>query len=384
MYRSYRLTAYDRRLLWELFKAGHTQAEIAGRLEKSIPTVRRAIRERGGVAPRRRHRSAHHLSFEEREEISRGLAMGCSIRAIATKLDRSPSTICREIQRNGGRHRYRAKHADQRAWQRAQRPKRCRLADNARLCRLITKKLYAKWSPQEISGWLKHRYPGDRSMQISHETIYQALFIQARGLLKRELIKELRRAKQHRTARASNPKGKGRERPLQGLSIRERPAEVEDRAVPGHWEGDLITGTNNSYIATLVERRTRYCMLFKVANKETEEVVRVLKRGVKRLPKELWKSLTWDRGSEMTNHPDFTVATGVDVYFCDPQSPWQRGSNENTNGLLRQYFPKGTDLSVHSQRQLDKVARELNARPRQTLDFETPAELLTRSVAPTV
>jgi len=237
------------------------------------------------------------------------------------------------------------------------------------------------WSPKQIDGWLKRQYPDDENRHVSHETIYRSLFIQARGVLKKELLQTLRSQRTIRRSRQHSIKNEGLGKICNAVSIRERPASVEDRAVPGHWEGDLIAGSNNSYIATLVERQTRYAMLVRVKGKDTETVISALIKHAEKLPTELYKSLTWDRGKEMADHQRFSLATNIAVYFCDPQSPWQRGSNENTNRLLRQYFPKGTDLSVHSQATLNKVARQLNERPRETLDFETPAERFNACVA---
>ena len=306
---------------------------------------------------------------------------GHSLRSIAASLGRAPSTVSREINRNGGRRRYRASEADQSAWDRAHRPKRCKLVQNRALARIVAKKLKQLWSPEQIAGWLKRTYPDDENLQVSYETIYRSLFIQARGALKKELLQHLRRKRATRRSRHHTQKTDNHGRILDTVSISERPAAAEDRAVPGHWEGDLISGKNNTHIATLVERHTRLVMLAKVDNKKTETVINALIKQAHKLPRELYKSLTWDRGKEMADHKRFSLATDIDVYFCDPQSPWQRGSNENTNGLLRQYFPKGTDLSVHSQAKLNAVARQLNERPRKTLDFETPAERFSQCVA---
>ena len=330
-----------------------------------------------------RRRSILALSLVEREEISRGVASQLSLRSIAAQLGRSPSTISREVKRNGGDGNYRAAHADQTAFDRGCRPKLCKLACNRPLSRVVAAKLQLNWSPEQIAGWLKREYPEDESNQVSHETIYRSLFVQARGVLKKELQQHLRSERAIRRSIHSGQHKDGRGQIPHAISIRERPASVEDRAVPGHWEGDLIAGSNNSYIATLVERYTRYVMLIKVDDRKSGTVVPALIKQAKKLPTELYKSLTWDRGSEMTDHQRFTMATNIDVYFCDPQSPWQRGSNENTNRLLRQYYPKGTDLSVHSQAALDKVARQLNERPRKTLNFETPAERFNACVAST-
>ena len=269
----------------------------------------------------------------------------------------------------------------QAAWDRARRPKPCRLLQNRALARIVARKLKQVWSPEQIAGWLKHTYSHDKRYQVSHETIYRTLFIQARGALKKELLQHLRRTRGMRRSRHHTQKTPDHGRITETVSIRERPAEAQDRAVPGHWEGDLLFGSNNSQIATLVERHTRYVMMVKVNSKDTETVINALVKHARQLPRELYASLTWDRGSEMADHRRFTLATDIQVYFCDPQNPWQRGSNENTNGLLRQYFPKGTDLSVHSQAKLNAVARQLNERPRKTLNFETPAERFSQCVA---
>jgi IS30 family transposase len=319
----------------------------------------------------------------EREEISRGIVADLSIRAIALLLGRAPSTVSREINRNGGRSAYRANMADEAAWERAHRPKTCKLAQNPALARIVAEKLQLEWSPRQIAGWLEVHYPNDEMYQVSHETIYLTLFIQARGALKKELLKYLRRPRAMRRSRHSNLKGKGLGQITNAVSIRERPAESEDRAVPGHWEGDLLCGSNNSQIATLVERHTRYVMLVRVPSKDTKTVVNALIKQAHKLPRELYKSLTWDRGAEMADHQKFSLATDIKVYFCDPQHPWQRGSNENTNGLLRQYFPKGMDLSNVHQNRLNAVARRLNERPRETLQFRTPAEKFNECVAST-
>src|SRR6476659_1969598 len=297
-------------------------------------------------------------------------------RSMARSLGHSPSTVSREISRNGGYDRYRAAQADDQAWARSRRPKRCKLADSPRLRQAVARKLRLSWSPEQIAGWLKRAHPEEGSCRVSHETIYRSLFVQARGVLKKELLGHLRSKRTIRRSRQAGQNGDGRGQIKDIVSIRQRPAAVEDRAVPGHWEGDLLAGSKNSYIATLVERHTRYVMLAKVANKDTQTVVSALIKQAKKLPTELYKSLTWDRGKELTDHRRFTLTTNIDVYFCDPQSPWQRCSNENTNGLLRQYFPKGTDLSVHSAEAIAAVAATLNARPRTTLAWTTPAEAL--------
>jgi len=321
--------------------------------------------------------------LEEREEISRGLAGDESLRIIASRIGRSPSTVSREIERNGGRSRYRATKADNRAWQRACRPKPCALARKGRLRLTVARKLAREWSPEQIAGWLKRTYPDDATMHVSHETIYKSLFVQSRGVLRKELMKHLRTKRAFRHAKGYSTRGQVRGRIIDGISISERPPEVDDRAVPGHWEGDLISGSGNTHIATLVERQTRFTMLVKVNGKDTGAVVGAISRQVRRLPGELRGSLTWDRGMEMAGHKALTTATDLEVYFCDPQCPWQRGTNENTNKLLRQYLPKKTDLSVHSQADLNRIAKKLNQRPRKTLNYMTPAEKLHVSVAPT-
>jgi len=299
-------------------------------------------------------------------------------------MNRAASTVSREIRRHGGGPAYRAHDADRQAWASALRPKRCLLATKRKLRDIVESKLILDWSPEQISGWLKTQYPDDPSMRVSHETIYRSLFIQARGVLKKELMDYLRSKRRMRRSRHASVHGHSQGRIVDAISIRERPAEAEDRAIPGHWEGDLLAGGNNSYLATLVERHSRFLMLIKLPGKDTAAVVAALSKHVRRLPAALRRSLTWDRGLEMAKHKDFTVATDVQVYFCDPQSPWQRGTNENTNLLLRQYFPRGTDLSIHSQAYLDRVALRLNRRPRKTLGFQTPASKLRASVASTV
>jgi len=335
----------------------------------------------GGIRPPDRRRAAGALSLGEREEISRGLSTRCSLRQIARSLGRSPSTISREVLRNGGADRYRATRSDQAAWDRARRPKHCKLACRPALARTVSAKLRRNWSPEQIAGWLKRTWPGEPHNQLSHETIYRSLFIQTRGVLKKELLEHLRARRTIRRSRHATLKRGGLGQIRDAVSISERPASVEDRAVPGHWEGDLIGGSKNSYVATLVERHSRYVMLVKVANKDTESVVTALIKQSRKLPSELYRSLTWDRGKELADHKRLALAADVEVYFCDPRSPWQRGSNENTNRLLRQYLPHGTDLSLHSQAQLSAIARQLNERPRKTLLYRTPAETFAECVA---
>ena len=378
--RRYRFTLQERRELWGRWKKGQTLMEISAALGRQNKTsVYGVLQRAGGVAPRPRTRAQTHLSATEREEISRGLMAGHSIRGLARQLGRSPSTVSREIERNGGRDAYRAAAADNRAWECAERPKSCLLASNEPLRRLVADRLQQDWSPQQIAGWLKESHDNQPAMQISHETIYRSLFIQARGLLKKELLGHLRSGRSIRRGKTATLKGKPRSL-VDMISIRERPAEAEDRAVPGHWEGDLIAGSNNSYIATLVERHSRFVSLVQVANRESATVVSALAQHVQQLPAGLMRTLTWDQGKEMAAHKGFTVATDVQVYFCDPRSPWQRGSNENTNGLLRQYFPKGADLSHFTQEHLDAVADRLNGRPRMTLGYKTPSDKLAEAL----
>ena len=376
-----RYTDAQKALMWDRWQKGESLHQIARLFDRHHSSVRGVLAESGGIRPPARRRSARALTLGEREDVSRALVAGHSIRAIASMLRRAPSTISRELRRNGGAERYRASHADQAAWDRAHRPKTCKLALHPTLAERVADKLQQQWSPQQIAGWLMRSYPEDATSQVSHETIYRTLFIQSRGALKKELLEHLRRTRAMRRSRHHTQKATDHGRISDTVSIRERPADVEDRAVPGHWEGDLLCGSGNSQIATLVERSTRYVMLVKVDRKDTQTVVDALIRTARQLPNELYKSLTWDRGKELADHRRFTLATDIQVYFCDPQSPWQRGSNENTNGLLRQYFPKGIDLSVFSQAKLDEVARSLNERPRKTLNYETPIERYRQAVA---
>jgi len=376
-------TEEQKALMWDRWQKGDTLHDIGRLFDRHHSSIQGIFSRAGGIRPPDRTRSCLALSLSEREEISRGLVAGRSIRAMATALGRAPSTISREIQRNGGPQDYRAAPADKAAWDRTRRPKTCKLVNNHAMARLVAEKLRQFWSPEQIAGWLKRTFPDDENNQVSHETIYRSLFIQARGALKKELLQYLRTQRRMRQPRKASLKGKGLGDIAGAIPIRDRPASVEDRALPGHWEGDLISGSNSSYIATLVERHTRYVMLAKVDGKDTETVIKALINHARKLPSELYSSLTWDRGKEISDHKHFTLATDVKVYICDPQSPWQRGSNENTNGLLRQYFPKGTDLSVHSQAKLNAVARQLNTRPRKTLNFETPADRFNQCVAST-
>lgn len=369
--------------MWDRWQRGESLHEIARLFDRHHSSVREILAASGGIRPPLRRRSPRALTLAEREVISRGLVAGHGLRAIAVSLQRAPSTISREIARNGGSEAYRASQADEAAWARARRPKLCKLATHRVLARWVAAKLQHHWAPQQIAGWLKHSYPDDTSCQVSHETIYRTLYIQSRGALKKELLAHLRRSRAMRRSRHHTQKTDDHGRITDTVSISERPACVDDRAVPGHWEGDLLFGNKNSQIATLVERKTRYVMLVKVDRRDTETVINALIKHAHKLPRELYRSLTWDRGSEMADHHRFTLATDIQVFFCDPYHPWQRGSNENTNGLLRQYFPKGMDVSGITQAKLNAVARELNERPRQTLGFETPAERFQQAVAST-
>jgi IS30 family transposase len=370
-------------LMWERWRKGESLQKIAQLFGRNHSSISRILAETGGIRPAPRCRSRLALTLTEREEISRAVVAGQSIRSIARSIGRAPSTVSREIKRNGGEDSYRATQADQSAWDRARRPKPCKLAENRRLSNIVASKLQLQWSPEQIAGWLKQTYAGNEEYQVSHETIYRTLYIQARGALKKELLAHLRRTRAMRRSLHHTQKTDNHGRIVDAISISERPATAEDRAIPGHWEGDLLFGSHNSQIATLVERQTRYVMLVKVAGKDSETVVNALIKNARKLPQELYKSLTWDRGKEMADHKRFTLATQIQVYFCDPQNPWQRGSNENTNGLLRQYLPKGLDLSTYSQAKLNELARRLNERPRKTLDYETPAQRFYQSVAAT-
>jgi IS30 family transposase len=378
-----RLSRSEFQALWSLWRQGQTFETMSQALERGLEGVYAVVARHGGIPPRVRVRARRALSLPEREEISRGLAAGASVRGLARALGRAPSTISREIRRHGGDTRYRAAVADAQAWRWGARPQRCRLACHRRLCRVVAGRLRADWSPQQIAQWLVTTYPEDPTMRVSHETIYRTLYVQARGALKKELVAHLRRRRAIRQSRAAARRDAPRGPIPAAVSIADRPPSVNDRALPGHWEGDLLTGTQRSHIATLVERHSRYVLLVRLRGRETQTVVTALSRRVRRLPEGLMRSLTWDRGGEMAQHQRFTMATEVQVYFCDPRSPWQRGSNENTNGLLRQYFPKGTDLTSVTQQQLDAVAHKLNTRPRQTLGWRTPAAVLAATVAST-
>jgi IS30 family transposase len=379
MARGYRrFSPADEDEIWERLRAGHAAKPAARALGFPTGTVRAYLVRCGGIRPAPRRRSSGRLSLSEREEISRGLAAGRSLRAIAAGLRRAPSTISREVAAHGGRDRYRAAPADQLAWSRARRRQACKLATHPALRAIVAEKLQQEqWSPQQIAGWLKATYPHEAEMQVSHETIYRTLFIQSRGALRKELTKHLRTGRViRRPAGTRLPDGRGGRPGI--LNISDRPAEAVDRAVPGHWEGDLVFGKRMSPVATLVERSTRFVMLVALPGGHKADLVAdALAAKITTLPAALTRTLTWDQGHEMAEHVRFTQETGVEVYFCDPRSPWQRGSNENTNGLLRQYLPRTLDFRSLTQADFDDIADKLNGRPRQTLGFKTPSQALT-------
>ena len=370
------LTAQDRDEIWDLVMAGGTHGRVGLQVGRHTAVVREVIASTGGVRPPSRRRAPDRLTVAEREDISCGVAANLSVRAIARGLGRPASTVSRELSRNGGRHGYRPSVADAAAWDRAARPKQCKLALNPALREHVVTGLGLQWSPEQITGWLRVEFPDDPELRVSHETIYLSLFVQSKGLLNKELTKELRSGRGVRRAGRISVRGQGRGQIVDALHISERPAEADDRAVPGHWEGDMVSGSGNSHVGTLVERSSRFVQLVKLENKTTDCVIAALTAKVQELPEQLKQSLTWDRGLEMAKHKQFTVDTGVQVYFCDPKSPWQRGTNENTNGLLRQYLPHGMNLNQVTQEQLDEIAHRLNSRPRKTLGFMTPSRKL--------
>lgn len=374
-------TEAQKAMMWDRWSKGDTLHQIGKLFDRPHTSIQNILAATGGIRPPARHRSRLALTLAEREEISRVLAAGESIHCVAARLGRAASTVSRELHRNGGKSCYRAVRADEAAWERAHRPKPCKLASNPALAQIVAGKLQHRWSPEQIAGWLKRTYPEQRSMQVSHEAIYRTLFVQTRGALKKVLLEHLRRTRGMRRSRHYTQKTSIHGRIVGAVPISERPACIEDRAVPGHWEGDLLFGDAHSQIATLVERHTRYVMLVKLVDKDSYTVAAALARHARSLPHELYRSLTWDRGSEMAGHKRFTLAPDIQVYFCDPHHPWQRGTNENTNGLLSQYLPKGLDLSDYSQESLDAIARQLNQRPRKTLGFRKPAEMFDECVA---
>ena len=376
------LSAQQKQELWTRWRMGQSISEIGRALGKQSGSIHGVLASNGGVTPYVKSRACCALTLAEREEISRGLGEGLSVREIAALLQRAPSTVSREIARNRGRSKYRAALADDRAWIAAKRPKTCLLAKNKKLRKLVAEKLQEDWSPQQISGWLAATKRGP-TMQISHETIYRSLYLKTRGVLQRELIACLRSRRTMRRGKRSSTEGQRRGQIIDAVSIRDRPSEIETRATAGHWEGDLIAGARNAHVATLVERYSRYLLLVHINAKDTASVVGTLIQKVNQLPQGLLLSLTWDRGTELAMHKVFTKETGIPVYFCDPRSPWQRGTNENTNGLLRQYFPNGLALSSYSQHDLDVIALRLNRRPRKTLGFLSPRARITGAVAAT-
>ncbi len=379
-----RFSDEEKKTIWEMREAGVPVKRIAKHLGRQNSSLRTFIADAGGRRPSARERCELRLSLAEREEISRGLAGGQSFRAIARTMSRSASTISREVNANGGRSKYRALAADRQAQRRALRPKRAKLASCRRLRRVVERKLADLWSPQQIAGWLAEEYPNDPEMRVSHESIYQSLFVQSRGALRKELHRCLRTGRAMRRAKAYTKRNVGQGQLRNMVMISERPAEVADRAVPGHWEGDLIFGKKMTSIGTLVERHSRYVILLKLPNGHGAPAVRAaMTKRILTLPAQLRRSITWDQGKEMAEHMQFTIDTGVQIYFCDPKSPWQRGSNENTNGLLRQYLPRSSDLSQCTQRELDVIARSLNTRPRQTLGWMTPSQAFANAVAMT-
>jgi IS30 family transposase len=377
------LSAAQKADLWQRWKQGQSLSEIDRALGKHAGSIHGVLSANGGFIPLVRTRSRWARTLAEREEISRGLATAHSIRQIAATLGRAPSTVSREIHRHGGALTYRAAEADTQAWAHTRRPTSCRLATSPLLQQIVASTLAWEWAPEQVAGWLKLEFPEQDTMRVSHETIYRSLFIQARGGLKKELIGHLRSRRRMRRAQCARTAGHPRGQIVDGLSIRDRPADVEDRAIPGHWDGDLMAGSKHTHIATVVERQSRCTMLVKVPGKDTGSVVTARRAQIRQLPSALRRSLTWDRGMELAQHKRLTLDTTVSVYVCDPQSPWQRGTNENTNCLLRQYLPKGTDLSRYSQADLDIIALRLNQRPRKTLGFQTPAAILEAAVAST-
>lgn len=369
---------------WSLWRKGLGYSDIAREMNSKPGTIFGLVRINGGYPAPIHKRSPRHLSLPEREEISRGIANGESIRKMAAKLSRAPSTISREIARHGGRRYYRAHKADSKAWSSARRKKSCKLAMRPYLARVVTEKLNLKWAPQQISGWLKIQYGIDSDMYVSHETIYKTLYMPKRTVLEKDLMGNLRFGHKMRHSKKHTTRGdRGSIRIVNGRSIHERPEEVARRKKAGHWEGDLISGSGNTHIATLVERSSLYTILVQVDGKDTDSVVSGLIREMSALPKALRKSLTWDRGMELAKHQHLHEAIDTDIYFCDPQSPWQRGINENTNGLLRQFFPKKTPLGHFEQHDLNEVANLLNNRPRKTLGYRTPEEVILSDVAMT-
>ena len=377
------MSARQKRELWSRWRSGQSLSDIGRALGKHAASIFGVIAATGGITPASRKRPESALTLREREEISLGLAKGRTLRAIAARMRRTPSTVSREVSRNGGPKKYRAARADERAWAKAKRPKLSLLAKRPALRRLVAAKLQDDWSPEQIAGWLESEYGDNAAMRVSHETIYRSLYLQTQGALHQQLIRRLRTKRLMRKGKTASTSGQRRGQIIGAVSIHDRPPEIGKRTKPGHWEGDLIAGRGNTHIATLVERYSRYLLLVRLKGKDSGSVVSALIRKVNGLPRGLFLSLTWDRGTELALHKRFTNRTGVPVYFCDPKSPWQRGTNENTNGLVRQYFPKGLALSAFSQRDLDLVALRLNRRPRKILGFHSPRSRITGGVAAT-
>ena len=377
-------TEEERNCVFDLWKQGAGFSDIGRVIDAKPGSIFTILREHGGIKPEKRKRASAHLTIEEREEIRAGLSAKRSIRAIARQLNRAPSTISREIERNRGKRWYKAVNADRRAWRNAKRPKLCLLAKNLRLRTLVIEKLQLNWSPEQISGWLKVSLPRQHGMHISFETIYKSLYMRSRKTLDSSLMKHLRRGHRMRQGAGHSRSGeRGTINIVNGVSIHSRSKEVNHRRSIGHWEGDLVTGSNNTHIATLVDRKSRFTLILKLAGKDSVSVNEALIAAFDKLPQSMKKTLTWDRGMELARHAEFTLRTNILVYFCEPQAPWQRGTNENTNSLIRQYYRKKTCLAQHSQQALDEVADELNERPRKTLNFRTPKEIIQRTVAVT-
>ena len=375
-------TQGEKDLVFDLWKQGAGFSDIGKVLEAAPGTVFTALRESGGIKPTPRKRNIQHLTAIEREEIRVALSAKMSLRTIARMLNRSPSTISREVARNRGRRYYKAVDADNRAKRMAKRPKSGVLELNPELRQIVMSKLELKWSPEQISGWLGTEYSRKKQMRVSRERIYKSIYVRAKGVIHHSFSQYLRRSKPMRHSRYHRLSGdRSFTNIVNGVSIHERSKTIEKRKSVGHWEGDLVSGSNNTHIATLVDRKSRFTIILKLAGKDAESVHQALLATFKKMPILYRKSLTWDRGMELVKHADLTKEIGMPVYFCDPQCPWQRGTNENTNSLIRQYFPKKTDLSPHTQKRLNEVATELNERPRKTLKFKTPSHIIERSVA---
>jgi IS30 family transposase len=370
------LPSDTRQQVWERWKAGDSISEISRRVGSPPGSIFSILLPHGGIyqAPQRRRRGC--LTLPDREEISRGLAAGESFGCIGRRLGRPTSTISREVAANKGRRRYRAVDADDRAWRRAKRPKKCKLATHPVLRGYVAARLREDWSPEQIAGVLSKTHPAGSRMRVSHETIYKSLFIQSRGVLAKELQRHLRSRRPIRRSVHNTVTGQWRSQITDAVSISQRPAEAADRAIPGHWEGDLLCGRHWTQVGTVVERSTGFTVLVQLDDRAMTTLTAGLRRTMTRLPVQLRRSLTWDRGMELADHKNVTIDTGLQVFFADPRSPWQRGTNENTNGLLRQYLPKGKSMGGLSQEDLDNIAAKLNSRPRKRLGYDTPADRL--------